>query len=157
MGKKSKKSYSDQDDVIDFEQAREARKQKRKEKLEKKVPTKMDALSQRRQAKRRRFAIISTAIILLIAAIIATACLNLWKLNKERDGAKAELEALNKKQASMENELSQIESSEYIEQEARAELHMILPGETMYVIPIEETTNSAIEQDEEESDAKPND
>jgi len=154
MGKKSKKSYPGHEDVIDFDQAREARKQKRKEKLEKKAPPEKDVLSQRRQAKRRRFAIICTAIILLLAAIIATACINLWKLNKERIEAEAELDTLNKKQAEMENELSQIESSEYIEQEARAELHMILPGETMYVIPIKETTDTAIEQ-EEESGAKP--
>jgi len=89
-----------------------------------------------------------------MAAIVASAGINLWKLNKEKEEALAQLHALTQEQAALENELSQIESQEYIEQAARAELHMILPGETMYVIPVEGITGSGLDL-EEERDAKP--
>ena len=155
MGKKSKKNEISHDDVIDFDRAREERRQKRKEKLEKKIPVEKDPISLRRQAKRRRFVLVCTAGILLVAAIVVSACINLWKLSKEKEEAQAELDCLSQEQAALENELSQIESEEYIEQTARGELHMIMPGETMYVVPVEPTTGSALELEEEESDAKP--
>ena len=155
MGKKSKKNNISHDDVIDFDLAREERRQKRKEKLEKKIPVEKDPISLRRQAKRRRFVIICTAGILLVAAIVVSAAINLWKLNKEKEEAQAALDSLAQEQAALENELSQIGTEEYIEQTARGELHMIMPGETMYVIPIPGVTGSALELEEDESDAKP--
>ena len=155
MGKKSKKNNISHDDVIDFDLAREERRQKRKEKLEKKIPVEKDPISLRRQAKRRRFVIICTAGILLVAAIVVSAAINLWKLNKEKEEAQAALDSLAQEQAALENELSQIGTEEYIEQTARGELHMIMPGETMYVIPIAGVTGSALELEEDESDAKP--
>jgi cell division protein FtsB len=61
---------------------------------------------------------------------------------------------LTEKQAELKNELSQLDNEEYIEQEARSELHMIFPGEIMYVIPME-PPEAAAEETPEESEAKP--
>lgn len=154
MGNKRENVYTSQEDVIDFDLAREARRQKRKEKLEKKYPVEKDSVALRRQAKRRRFVIVCTAVVLLVAAMVASSGIKLWKLSKEKEEAQAQLNTLISEEAALKNELSQIESQEYIEQAARAELHMILPGETMYVIPVEGITDLP-ESIEEESDAKP--
>jgi cell division protein FtsB len=154
MGNKRENAYTSYEDVIDFDLAREARRQKRKEKLEKKRPVEKDAIALRRQAKRRRFVLVCTAVVLFVAAMVASSGINLWKLNKEKEEAQAQLNALILEEAALKNELSQIESQEYIEQAARAELHMILPGETMYVIPLQGITEPQ-EGTEEESDAKP--
>lgn len=142
------------DEVIDFDQIRKERRKKRKEKLEKKKPVEKDALSRRKAAKRRRFMILCIAGILFVAALVVSAGVKVWNLQKEKQETQAELDALTQKQAELKNELSQLDNEEYIEQEARSELHMIFPGEIMYVIPME--SFAEIEESlPEESDAKP--
>ena len=150
----SKRSAPAYDEVIDFEVVRRERREKRKEKLEKKKPVEKDAFSKRKAAKRRRFVILCTAGVLFVAAVVVSAGINLWNLNKEKQETQAELDALVRKQNALENELSQLDSEEYIEQEARSELHMIFPGEIMYVIPLAPPA-AAQETLVEESDAKP--
>jgi cell division protein FtsL len=142
------------DEVIDFDKVRKERREKRKEKLDKKKPVEKDALSRRKAAKRRRFMILCTAGVLFVAAVVVSAGINLWNLHLEQQETQAELDALMQKQAELKNELSQLDNEEYIEQEARSELHMIFPGEIMYVIPMEPIVVSD-EVLPEESDAKP--
>ena len=152
----SKRGAPAYDEVIDFEAVRRERREKRKEKLEKKKPAEKYAFSRRKAAKRRRFVIFCTAGVLFVAAVVVSAGINLWNLHKEKQETQAELDALVQKQNALENELSQLDNEEYIEQEARSELHMIFPGEIMYVIPVAppETVEVA---PAEESDAKPDD
>jgi cell division protein FtsL len=154
MEAKPKSVAKGYDEVIDFDQVRKERREKRREKLDKKKPAEKDALSQRKAAKRRRFMILCTAGILFVLALMVHAGLNLWNLNQERAETQAALDALTEKQAELKNELSQLDNEEYIEQEARSELHMIFPGEIMYVIPME-PPEAAAEETPEESEAKP--
>jgi len=72
------------DEVIDFDQIRKERRKKRKEKLEKKKPVEKDALSRRKAAKRRRFMILCTAGILFVAALVVSAGVKVWNLQKEK-------------------------------------------------------------------------
>lgn len=154
MKKKSKSIDMGYDQIIDFDLAREERRRKRKEQLEKKNPVEKDALSRRRIAKRRRYALITTAVILFVAALVTSSGLKLWRLSVEKKEAQAALDSLTEKEAALQNELTQLESEEYIEREARAELHMIFPGETLYIIPLD-SEDKDISETPEESDAKP--
>ena len=139
------------DQIIDFDLAREERRKKRREKLEKKAPVEKNSASKRRMAKRRRYALFMTALILFVVAIVAQAGIKLWSLSREKQATQAELDSLLDKEAALQNELTQLESEEYIEREARAELHMIFPGEVLYVVPL----NEEDEENSQESDAKP--
>lgn len=121
-------------EVIDFEQARRERREKRRQKLEKLNPPELDPQELKRNAKRRRFVVFSTAVILFLGAVIVSAGVKLWNLHLEKQEVLAQIEALTQKQAELENELLQLDDDEYIEQKARSELHMIFPGETMYVV-----------------------
>ncbi|NCB42006.1 MAG: septum formation initiator family protein [Clostridia bacterium] len=152
MKKKSKRIDMGYDQIIDFDLAREERRKKRKEILQKKTPAETDGFSKRRMAKRRRYALIITALVLFVVALVASSGLKLWRLAREKQATQAELSNLLEKEAELQNELTQLESKEYIEREARAELHMIFPGEVLYVIPLDKT---AEEEALEESDAKP--
>jgi len=154
MKKSSRSGSLGYDEVIDFDQIRKERREKRKEKLEKKKPAEKDALTRRKAAKRRRFMILCTAGILFVSAVVVSAGINLWNLHQEKQETQAALDALMQKQAELKNELSQLDKEEYIEQEARSELHMIFPGEIMYVIPTESIAANE-EVLPEESDAKP--
>lgn len=139
------------DQIIDFDLAREERRRKRREKLEKKLPAEKTAVSKRRTAKRRRYALFTTALILFVAAAVASSGIKLWRLSREKQETQAELDNLLEKEAALQNELAQLESEEYIEREARAELHMIFPGEVLYVVPLDSQNDDS----SEESDAKP--
>ena len=151
MKKKRKSIDMSYDQIIDFDLAREERRKKRREKLEKKAPVEKDVVSKRRTVKRRRYALITTAVILFVAAVVASSGIKLWRLSREKQATQAELGNLLEKEAALQNELTQLESKEYIEREARAELHMILPGEILYVIHLDDVD----EDTPEESDAKP--
>lgn len=139
------------DQIIDFDLAREERRRKRREKLEKKLPAEKTDLSKRRTAKRRRYALFTTALILFVAAAVASSGIKLWRLSREKQATQAELDNLLEREAALQNELTQLESEEYIEREARAELHMIFPGEVLYVVPLDSDNDDG----SEESDAKP--
>ena len=61
----------------------------------------------------------------------------------------AQLEELEKRRSELENELLMVNSDEYVEQQARSQLHMIKPGEVLYIIP-NSTEYSAPEPEEPE-------
>lgn len=154
MKKKSTRIDMGYDQIIDLDLVREERRKKRREQLEKKAPVEKDALSRRRLAKRRRYAIITTAVVLFVAAVVASSGLKLWRLSREKQATQNELRMLTEKEAALQNELTQLGSDEYIEREARAELHMIFPGEVLYVIPLKTESPGPLDKPEE-SDAKP--
>jgi cell division protein FtsB len=58
----------------------------------------------------------------------------LISLKIEESRAESDLAALQKEKQELEEELSHVYSKEYIEQQARAELRMIFPGEILYVL-----------------------
>jgi cell division protein DivIC len=151
MKKKRKSIDMSYDQIIDFDLAREERRKKRRKKLEKKAPVEKDVVSKRRTAKRRRYALLTTALILFVIAVVASSGIKLWRLSREKQATQTEMGNLLEKEAALQNELAQLESKEYIEREARAELHMIFPGEMLYVIPLDHVD----EDTPEESDAKP--
>ena len=124
--------------VIDIDKAREERKSKRvlaeskKKKRLRMIPH--GGVSRRRstQALRKKSVYLIIAVVLLI--IIGVSVYNLVSLKMEQAKVNADYAALVKEKAQLKEELSNVDSDEYIEQKAREELKMILPGETLYII-----------------------
>lgn len=78
-----------------------------------------------------------TVAVLLCAAIIGFvlhAGLKFAKLQIEKRQAQKELATLNMKLDQLTDELTALDSDEYVENSARSNLHMIKNGEVMYIV-----------------------
>jgi len=130
--------------VIDMEKAREERREKRAlatmKRVEKETPAEA-AVSTRRTAKRNRRRLVYLVVFIVIAILIVTTAFNIITLKMEQAKARDELLQLNEMKARLQEEISHIDSEEYIEQQARQQLKMIFPGETLYILsqPTEDT------------------
>ena len=65
----------------------------------------------------------------------------LMNLETKKQQAQEELKKLQAKEEELNAELRELDSEEYIEQEARSELHMIRDGEVVYVVTLPEDEN----------------
>lgn len=125
--------------VIDLDVAREERKARRtaqQEEAKKKPQGRVEAKkkSKRRKAKARRRSLIFGAIFAIIFFMLGAAIWNAVQIKAEENRAMARLEALELLRDSLKEELSRVNSPEYIEEKARTELHMIMPGEILYIV-----------------------
>jgi len=146
--KRRSKEFKNSSHVIDIEEAREIRKKKREEAAEKKNKGRKTktVMTERRASKKARRRIVYTIILLVIIGVISASVFNIVSLKLNEVKLEKEQEALLQQKARLENELSQMDSLEYIEQQARQQLKMIKPGEILYVLPDmnKKTTNSGI-------------
>jgi len=127
------------------------RQQKRQEELAKRK-AKVKSLpkaSVRQKSKHLRRKTVYVLVILMIIAAVALQAVNIISLNKERKNLETDQQNLKKEQARLQEELNNVNSWEYVEQQARQQLKLIMPGEILYVFP--EITKSAIESGTEES------
>ena len=128
--------------VIDIEQARAERRKKRAEAAAKRGPKPPAApvASPRRAAQKNRRRLVYLLVFLAILLVAGSSIFRIIDLKAEERKAQQDLEALEKTRARLQEELSRVDSEEYIEQQARQQLRMIFPGETLYVLaePAEE-------------------
>lgn len=144
MARKRRSRAFKKGQIIDIEQARDERRQKRAEansKRAKKTQINKEEPSKRKTAKRYRRRFVYGAIVLAIAILIGTSVFRLISLKLEESKAEANLESLKQEQKELQEELSLVYSKEYIEQQAREQLRMIYPGETLYVLKDKETND----------------
>ncbi|MCR5481349.1 MAG: septum formation initiator family protein [Clostridia bacterium] len=160
------REFKKNDSVTDFDEAREARRQKREKLAEKKhnykrarVPKEKIKISEDRQkqqrkqnsgrykVKVRRMRLIFAAIIVLILVVVSFSVINIITLLNEKEERQQEQIRLQEEKARLENRLKNSDSDEYIEQQARSLLKLIMPGETLYVLP-EETSQGAVENEQ---------
>ncbi|NLT47629.1 MAG: hypothetical protein GXX92_04375 [Clostridiales bacterium] len=137
MAKRRRSREFKNNQVIDIEAARRERGERRKlSAAEKTQKTKEDCQkpSRRQVVKNMRRRIVYSLIFIVIGVIIGVSVYNVITLKMEEAAAQAQLEALEAEKRLLEEELSVVDSSEYIEQQAREQLRMILPGETLYVL-----------------------
>lgn len=134
---------------VDINAARQERKEKREEELRRQQEKSEKAGAKRspRSAKRR---LIFCAVFVLVAALVISSVYNLVKLKVEQDRVAGELEALRQEKAELEAELLRVDDPDYIEQQARELLHMIYPGEVLYLI--KESEKDAGEETEAPAD-----
>lgn len=134
--KRRSREFKDNTQVIDLEEARQIRKQKREDAARKKynVKKKKLVITERQAGKKARRRLVYFGIFLVIAVIIGFSIFNIVCLKITEANTVREHEALIKQKARLERIYSQVNSPEYVEQQARQQLKMIKPGEILYVL-----------------------
>ncbi|HVI39633.1 MAG TPA: septum formation initiator family protein [Anaerovoracaceae bacterium] len=146
--KRRSREFKNNIQVIDIEEARQVRKQKREEAAEKKykVRKKKSVITERQAGKKARRRMVYFFIFLFIIGIITVSAFNIVSLKLTEARTVKEQQALMEQKTRLEKIYSQVNSPDYIEQQARQQLKMIRPGEILYVLPDKnkETTNGGI-------------
>jgi len=113
---------------LERKKAREEKYRKRDREAEKR------AIAAENFKKRSKFYVVALIVFILAGAIFGKSFIQIRELQKQKEEAQAKLDELNVKIEKLQDELTRVTSPEYIEQQARNQLRMIYPGETLYVI-----------------------
>jgi len=135
--KRRSREFKNNSQIIDINEARQLRKQKREDDAEKKkqVRKKKSVVPQGHEGKKARRRMVYFVIFLVILGIIAASVINIISLKLTEAKTLKERQALLDQRTRLEKIYSQVNSPEYIEQQARQQLKMIKPGEILYVLP----------------------
>ena len=88
-----------------------------------------------KRARRRRLLILVLAVVLLGAGVmVGGTIIRIERLKRDKAAAEERLAELKQRIELLESELDRVSSDEYIEQQARTQLKMIFPGETLYIV-----------------------
>ena len=91
--------------------------------------------------------LVYTAIIAVIIAVVGMSIYNIVSLRQEQKEMKAEQQRLKEERTSLKKKLEKLDDSEYIEDQARARLRLVMPGESIYNFPsLENPENSSEEE-----------
>ncbi len=88
-------------------------------------------------AKRRR-RLVYWAIVILILVTVGFTVQHLLELRAEQQALIAEQQELEQRKEDLTKELKRVNDPDYIEQKAREQLHLIKPGEILYIMPEED-------------------
>jgi len=137
------KDYFEQDILDDaLSERQKERKQARAPKLKKKeLEAEKAEASEQNKKKRRKFFFIVVIVLAIIVALFGKSFWQIYELKKEKAEAEAKLDGINDDIGRLEEELKRVSDPEYIMQEARNRLRMILPGEKLYVVRKSEDSN----------------
>lgn len=145
--KKTRRSreFKNTSQVIDIEEARQLRKRRREEAAEKKYKVRKtkSVVTQRQAGKKARRRLIYLVIFLAIVCVVAASVFNIINLKLTEARTLKEQQDLMAQKARLERVYSQVNSPEYIEQQARQQLKMIRPGEILYVLPDKNNSKKA--------------
>lgn len=146
MAKKRRSSqFKDSSQVIDIDDARRKRLEKRKRSQKKLagVRTAEQKLARpgAKQSRRRR-QILTTAIAAVIIAVVGLSVFNITSLKKEQRQIREKQQELKELKAEKEEKLKHINDPDYIEDQARTQLRLVMPGEKIYVFPSLENQKS---------------
>ena len=83
---------------------------------------------------RRRLFLVLLAVLVGAGVLVGSSIVRIIALRKEKAEAQAKLDELKHKIELLESELKRVTSDEYIEQQARSQLKMIFPGETLDIV-----------------------
>lgn len=140
MAKKRRSSqFKDSSQVIDIEEARQKRQEKRS-RQHKRVQSGQKSTPNRPvrrsiiQGKRRRN-LIYTAIIIAIIAVIGVSVYNIVSLKHEQKQLISQQQELEDQKKELAEELKHLNDKDYIEEQARAQLRLVMPGEKIFVFP----------------------
>lgn len=115
---------------------RQRERSERREELRKKreLQEKRSAEAAARAKRRRRILAVAAIVVVIAAALVGRSIYRIIELQKEKARAEAELAELQERIERLTSELQRVSSDEYIEQQARTQLKMIFPGETLYIV-----------------------
>ena len=111
------------------------RREVRRKKLEDRAKVKDDPGKAKRARSRRRTMLVLFLMVALAGLFTVRSVQRMVALTQERARVQAQLDELEKRCSELENELLMVNSDEYVEQQARSQLHMIKPGEVLYIVP----------------------
>jgi cell division protein FtsB len=142
--KRRSREFKNSSQVIDIEVARESRKRKREEAADKKykVRKSKSVITERQAGKKARRRMVYFVIFLFIVGLVTVSAFQIISLKLTEARTMKENQALLNQKSRLEQDYSQVNSPEYIEQQARQQLRMIRPGEILYVLPEEETAST---------------
>ena len=135
---RSRKFYKETQ-VVDIREAREERRRSRTEtQSKKKKPANTENPKKKRKKKRLwRRTLIYMGIICIIFLLAGLSVYKIIDLKLEENRLEGQRQELIKEQKKLKEELKNVNDPEYIEQQARKQLKLIMPGETLYVLPDE--------------------
>lgn len=133
--KKRSRQFKDENKVLQTEEPNEKRKKRKASKAENKEEKRDKVTSKRRSSRAAKRRLIYTTIIILIIVVVGASGLNIYNVIKEEKQIKEEQAALINQKEKLQYQLDQVDSLEYIEQQARQLLRMIKPGEILYILP----------------------
>ncbi|MBR5980613.1 MAG: septum formation initiator family protein, partial [Firmicutes bacterium] len=113
-------------DLLERESQSEEQKERRairRKALEEKAKVKDDPAKARRAKSNRRTMLVLFLAVVLFGTITARSVQRMVSLTRERAMVQAQLEELEKRRSELENELLMVNSDEYVEQQARSQLH----------------------------------
>ena len=148
-------------DLLERESQSEEQKERRairRKTLEEKAKVKDDPAKAKRAKSRKRTMLVLFLVVAVAGTFTVRSIQRMVSLTRERAMVQAQLEELEKRRSELENELLMVNSDEYVEQQARSQLHMIKPGEVLYIVPnSSEYTAPAAQEEDEETPADPAD
>jgi cell division protein FtsB len=122
-----------------LENAISSRQRERRERREELRSRKEQQIKRSEQAavrarQRRRLILVLIVVVLVAGALVGKTFIRIQQLKKDKAEAEARLSDLKQRIELLESELTRVTSDEYIEQQARSQLKMIFPGETLYIV-----------------------
>ena len=154
MAKKRRSSqFKDTSQVIDIEEARRKRqekrqKQQRRERKREEMPEKRTVRASVKAGRRKKH-ITYAVIILAIIAAIGVSILNIISLKAEYREVEQQQQQLIQEKEALEQQLKDSSKDKYIEKEARQQLRMVKPGETVFIVPNQGQEEQAPASDKE--------
>ena len=163
MKKKSKgriQKFNQNNQVVDFkvakaERAKQEKAARKAAKLQREKEKKTAAMGysderhdQRMRKQRNRKRLIFGLIIAVMALVVGYSAYHIVDLKMEQKQLLSEQEQLKKQKKQLQGELDKVNDSEYIEQQARQQLKLIMPGEKLYVLPEEDEQDSGQKKDQ---------
>ena len=133
------RQYRRDHQVIDLEEARRERIKRREERAQKEEEKRRREeerrLSARQRRQRRNRALIYFFGILVIVVILVASAWKIFSLEAQKSKLEAENKQLLEQRDDLQNELENVNDPEYVEHQAREQLSLIMPGETLYILP----------------------
>ena len=90
-------------------------------------------------------------VIVLILGLFSFSIFNIFSLKREQHDAEAQKRELIEEKEQLEKELEEVNDISNVEEQARDQLRLIKPGETIFLFP-DSITNSDDSDDDSESD-----
>lgn len=160
MGKNRRSTeFRNSSRVIDMEEARKKRHEKRqaeREKEEKKAKRAAKEKSRGKTAirrKRNRRRLMIAAIIVAVMALIGFSVFNIVSLKMEQREVEQKQTELKEEKKQLEKQLKQVKDKDNLEEQARSQLRLIKPGESIYLFDDYLTTDDK-NKDDTQKDSK---
>lgn len=128
------RKYNRENNVVNFEKARKQRaKRREQEETARAQKARKKEMGERRRRQRLRKIIFYGSVAIVLAILMVVASFNFLQLIKEKNDLEKTNKQLKTELEEKEEELKYVDDPEYIEKLVREKLHMVYPGEILYL------------------------